>query len=376
MKMQPCSNTLTLIIKLTTQCNLACEYCYMEKDSNYDSIMPLDILEDIISKAQRDFKKVNYVWHGGEPLLVGKNYFKYIHKLQQYYKKDSSQEIDNSIQTNGTLLTKEYLEKLITYGFDIGISYDANVENMNPSRPFISGEPTQNSVEKSLNLIKQFTGTAGAICVVTKNNAHNPKAILDKLVQIGLSGISFIPFKKTPYSADLSIDPLIWSDFLINSFEYWLYSSEMRNIEPIVGMVKGLLGMKASTCTYTSPCFKRYLALYPDGTLFPCSSFTGSEMKLGNIKNQSFVDILTSKKILSLRERWASEIKTHCGKCKFVSICNGACAEYAYMDTGDLKVSEDECIARYRTFSHIAKRLNEILPEKILKLVEHPMLAL
>ena len=110
-------------------------------------------------------------------------------------------------------------------------------------------------------------------------------------------------------------------------------------------------------------------------TIFPCSSFTDSKMKLGNVRNQSFVELLRSKKILSLRERWKTEVKTHCDNCKFSFICNGSCPEYSYMDTDDIIVNENECTARYRTFSYIEKRLNEFLPKELIKLVKNPSLA-
>ncbi len=368
---------LTLIIKVTPGCNLACKYCYMDK-SNYDGtqLMSLDVLESIISKAQARCSQINYVWHGGEPLLAGHDYYRYIARLQQFYRRDEHQKIHNSIQTNGTLLNEQTVRTLLAYNFCIGISYDANDPKQSPSRPFLTGRPTEPAVRKRIALLKSMAGSAGVLCVVTRENVEDASGILKRLSDMGLNGVSFLPFKKNPHAPDMGVEPDQWATFLIEVFEFWLENSHsIKNIEPIWSMVLGLMGDTPVLCTYIGPCFKRYLCIYPQGDIYPCSSLVGPEFLLGNIKMHDFAEVFASPVLRQMRIRWLSAVRKHCSHCPYVAFCRGGCPEYAYFEQQDLVVSEDECRSRQRVFSHIAHRLNHLVPRKLLDLVDEPCLS-
>ncbi len=262
------SDRLTLIIKVTKDCNLACSYCYMDKqEPNNPSIMNLDVLESIISKAQKISSSVTYVWHGGEPLLASKEYYRYITLLQQLHKRDDNQEIYNSIQTNGILLNESFAESLLNDNFNIGISYDANSYSQSPSRPFLSGNPSEPIARKRIQWIKSKQKKAGVLCVVTSENVEDAAGILSRLSDAGVTGVGFLPFKRSPNALEMSITSEQWASFLIEVFELWLKNScTIKSIDPIESMVAGLMGAHTSVCTFSDSCFKNFNVFIPKVT--------------------------------------------------------------------------------------------------------------
>lgn len=369
-------SALTLIVKVTTACNLACKYCYVDKPSDVkNSGMPLETIECLISKTQDVCEQVNYVWHGGEPLLLGPSYFDYIAVLQQLYRKSESQIISNSIQTGGVLLSQQFADSLLNNKFSIGISYDANAPDVAPSRPFATGRPSEALVRNRIQILKSASGSAGVLSVITRDNCEDAPGMLDRLSSLGINGVSFLPFKLTPNSPDLAVDPDRWADFLIEVFECWLNNScSIKHIEPLESMILGLVGAAPSLCTYAGPCFTRYLSIYPNGEVYPCSSLIGPEFLLGNIRHNSLEQIFTSPSLTASREAWRAAVNKHCASCLYILACRGACPEYAYFAENRLRVSDSECKARKRVFAHIAQRLQELAPPSFLQHVSHPCL--
>jgi len=339
------------------------------------TFMHPEILENLIAKAQAESSEIHYVWHGGEPLIADLDYYRFITLLQQYYKRDESQVIYNNIQTNGTLLTSHFLTSLLKNNFSIGISYDANSASQAPSRPFISGKSSEESVRNGIELLKSHTGSVGVLCVITNENIKDAAGIFKRLSALGVNGVSFLPFKKNPYAQDMSVEPEDWAAFLIDIFELWLESDVIKNIEPISSMILGLMGGTPALCTYSNPCFRRYLCIYPQGDVYPCSSFVKPDMLLGNISQNNMRDIFGSLLIKELRDQWTRAIKDHCEGCSYIGFCYGGCPEYAFFEKDTLAVSEEECHARKEVLNHIARRLKELVPGKILDRVDYHSLA-
>ncbi|MCW7755334.1 radical SAM protein [Desulfobotulus sp. H1] len=368
------SDSVTLIVKVTRGCNLACRYCYVDKTCKQQNpLMDLGVLENIISKAQAACSRINYVWHGGEPLLAGMGYYPYISMLQSLYRRDSDQKVSNSIQTNGTLLSRQFIDILMSHGFEVGISYDANQREQSPSRPFVTGRATEPCVEQSIQRLQSVRSSAGVISVVTCENVGDAEGMLQRLSGLGISGVSFLPFKKTANSPDLGIRADQWTAFLMEVFDFWLRNDHtIKHIEPIGSMLQGLLGVPPSICTYKGPCFTRYLSIYPDGEVYPCSSLVGPEFYLGNIQEMSMEEIFNSSRMQDLRNRWRQAVHTRCSGCSYYSLCRGGCPEYAYYEQGRLMVSEDECHSRKIMFAYLARRLQELAPERLLACMDMP----
>jgi uncharacterized protein len=128
---------LGLIIKSTRRCNLRCWYCHDWRSRG--EAMPFEVLAALMAKALRppEHRRVDLMWHGGEPLLLGRAFYLKALYLQQEFAQEG-QMIRNSLQTNGTLLDHEWCRFFKEYGFQIGLSVDGPVHDAN--RVYASGK--------------------------------------------------------------------------------------------------------------------------------------------------------------------------------------------------------------------------------------------
>jgi uncharacterized protein len=159
------SDNITVIMKPTNQCNLRCKYCY-HADNGYDKEKMTDqVLEKAIAVTAPFFKRVEYNWHGGEPLIMGLDFYERVLYYQKKYRQGPEHHIINTMQTNGTLITQETAEFIKKYGFGIGLSFDG---------PF--NDQTRGKTDYTLNaydLLKQIDKRHGTISVIGAHNIHN-----------------------------------------------------------------------------------------------------------------------------------------------------------------------------------------------------------
>src|SRR3989344_2667671 len=180
---------LAVIAKPTHACNIACKYCYIDPKAEAGS-MSQQILSQSIEKVSDYADSSHWIWHGGEPLLMGLDFYKTIKDIQDFYRQRGKR-FTNGIQTNATLLTNEFLnffEK--TQDFHIGTSIDGPRELHNASRIYQSGKGSYDEVMRGINLMKKrnrhkLNGHnrngvgGGAICVISKVNVDYPQELYD-----------------------------------------------------------------------------------------------------------------------------------------------------------------------------------------------------
>ncbi|MBU1129457.1 MAG: radical SAM protein, partial [Nanoarchaeota archaeon] len=145
---------ITVIVKPTHNCNLRCKYCYIEENAEKGN-MPLSLAEEAIKKVSEFSKTSNWIWHGGEPLLMGVDFFKEIQKIQKFYEKKGN-EFYNGIQTNGTLINNEILDFIEKANdFDVGLSIDGPEKIHNRTRIYSNGKGSFKKVLKATKSIKE-----------------------------------------------------------------------------------------------------------------------------------------------------------------------------------------------------------------------------
>ena len=160
-------------------CNLRCDYCfYLEKEKLFPEKEIFRMSDAVLESYIRQYAgaqpspEVEFVWHGGEPTLLGIDFFRKAVEYQKPYRKLKT--IKNSLQTNGTLLTDEWCDFFKKNGFFIGISLDGPAEIHDRHRRNRGGEPSFDAVMKGLRLLQKHGVNYNVLACVAKETAHQP----------------------------------------------------------------------------------------------------------------------------------------------------------------------------------------------------------
>ena len=272
------SDNITVIMKPTNQCNLRCKYCY-HADNGYDKEKMTDqVLEKAIAVTAPFFKRVEYNWHGGEPLIMGLDFYERVLYYQKKYRQGPEHHIINTMQTNGTLITQETAEFIKKYGFGIGLSFDG---------PF--NDQTRGKTDYTLNaydLLKQIDKRHGTISVIGAHNIHNLIDIYKYFNEKNIS-FKFSPMFDSGEAKNhcelLLTDPAEYADKICELFDLWLFDTTTGiSISPFYSYAQSVISGKPKYCTHSS-CLKHWLSVHSNGDIYPCGRYYPEEYRLGNI---------------------------------------------------------------------------------------------
>jgi uncharacterized protein len=235
-------------------CNLGCHYCYyLEKEhltqTDHRLRMADDILEAYIVQhveASPD-KVIRFSWHGGEPMLLGLDYFRNIVRLQLKHQ-PPGKVIRNGIQTNGTLLDEDWCRFFSTEGFAVGLSLDGPAELHDRYRVTRGQEPTHDRVMGGYDLLRRHRVPCDILCVVHSENVCHPTLLYRFFKRIGSQYIGFLPLVERSRGVDgginpRSVPPDAWGTFLCTIFDEWLQEDigrvKIRIFEEVAGTAVG-----------------------------------------------------------------------------------------------------------------------------------------
>jgi uncharacterized protein len=359
----PTLRPFAVIAKSSDVCNYQCSYCYVEHNSSVP-IMPLETakiaLEKIIGYIGGK-RKINFIWHGGEPLMAGPEFFV---KIVEFSEQFHDSNIEHCIQTNGSLLTDDFLifcaEKAVT----VSLSFDGPAEIHDMNRKDLNGKGTHYRTMQALQKIKKAGLTLGCVCVLHKQNVDR----IAELYQFFSS--NRINFRVNPvvrsgravnnYNA-LALTPVEYGLAMRRLFDLWFYDNGAIQVEPLHTIVGNYVGPSIWGCDYHGNCLKNIISINPDGTVYPCGRFAGLEkFRLGNITRNTLRSIFATPLFRTLSGRSAETIES-CRDCIFSEVCNGGCMITAHMARGNVYDRDYYCQGRKILFAHIAQRLKQSL---------------
>jgi uncharacterized protein len=375
-------------------CNLDCEYCfYLHKEELYPKgeswRMPDDTLETYVRQyieAQPDaVPEITFAWQGGEPTLMGLDFFRRIVELQKKYQ-PPGRTIVNALQTNGVLLDDEWCEFFKTEEFLIGLSIDGPAELHDKYRYDKQGRGSFDSVMRALNRLKQHSVEFNVLVVVNRHNGDHGRKIYTYLRDNGVQYVQFIPIverrgvgvhgeelvtldsQSVPSPADLvssrSVLPEQYGDFLIEVFEEWLLRDVGRVFVQIFDQaLSAWSGIEPSLCVFRRQC-GRALALEHNGDLYSCDHYVEPEYKLGNIHELSIVELADSAQQRAFGEDKETSLPTYCRECDVRFVCNGECPKNRFIETpsGDAGLNY-LCAAYKKFFGHIGPVMEQMAAE-------------
>ncbi|MBE0536416.1 MAG: anaerobic sulfatase maturase [Phycisphaerae bacterium] len=372
-------------------CNLDCTYCYYLSKKNFFGEdnhwrMPDALVERYIRQyiAAQDVGEVNFSWQGGEPTLLGLDFFAKVVQWQKTYCPPTKR-IVNDLQTNGTLLDDEWCRFLKNNRFLVGLSVDGPEGLHDCYRRDRRGRGTFDRVVRAARLMQEHGVEFNTLTVVNRMNAQHPSEVYRFLRdELGSKYLQFIPCVEPkgfaavaprhwdrsllpPLGAaaarpgaaesvvtDWTVDPEDYGDFLCTIFDEWLRRDVGEVFVPIFDMALGVwLGMPASACYFAETCGKA-LAVEHDGSVYACDHFVYPEYKLGNLKESSLLDLLYTDRQMRFGLDKTDTLTQYCRDCEVRFVCNGECPKNRFLYAPDGEFGLTYLCAGLRTFfSHI-----------------------
>lgn len=353
-----------------SQCNLDCRYCfYLHKENLlHQPKMPRmsnEVLEAHISQyiESQGGDCVTFTWQGGEPTLMGLEFFEQVVNLQAKYKKPQ-QRIENDIQTNGVLLDDKWCHFLKKNNFFVGISIDGPAELHDHYRISKGGKPTHERVMRAVDLLHRHEIIFNALCVVNDRNVREPLQVYRYLKQhVRPRVIQFIPgiepkgfassapwywnWDKLPKLGDATTNPdhpdsiveawsvggEAWGIFLNTIWDEWLEQDYGEVfVDQFENVISMLLGYGSQKCVTSQYCGKG-LALEYNGDLFSCDHFVYPEYKLGNILEHHEADLIFSERQVNFGFSKSAALPKYCQTCQYLQLCWGECPRGRFIKT-------------------------------------------
>jgi uncharacterized protein len=296
---------------------------------------------------------IRFSWHGGEPLLLGLDFFHKVIDVQNKHK-PSDKIIRNGIQTNGTLINEEWCKFLSSENFSVGLSLDGPRDIHNRYRVGKNGEPTHKSVMNGYKLLVQHGVYPDILCVVNAHNAQNPLKVYRFFKKIQAQYISFLPMVELiPDSTDinpLSVPPNDWGNFLCIIFNEWRDNDIGRvKIQIIEEATRTAFNQEHSLCIFQSTCGNIPVVEH-NGDFYSCDHYVNQNHFIGNITETPLVDLLKSPAQKTFGQSKLTNLPDYCIKCEVRPMCNGECPKNRLLMTPDGKPGLNYLCEGYKMF--------------------------
>ncbi len=305
-------------------------------------------------------KSVRFIWHGGEPLLGGIDFFQKAIALQQKYQRNG-QKLRNSVQTNATLLTPEWADFFLKNDFHVGVSLDGPKDIHDYLRTYPSGHGSFDYAIQGIENLQWHNLKFGTLAVVSRRSLNRAAEIFDFFRGINIKSYDLLPYADlSPKGIPESVSADEFAAFMIRIADLWMeFDDPEIEIRYLENALAGLLGKKPFNCTFDGSC-PEYLAVAADGGVYHCDWFIGQNDKcFGNINDCDLDGIVGSPEYFAYISH-IKQPKVECKECQWQAICNGGCAHHREM-LGDFQSPYYFCNSRKMILQHLADRLKPAL---------------
>ncbi|HNY28792.1 MAG TPA: anaerobic sulfatase maturase [Candidatus Sumerlaeota bacterium] len=365
-----------LIKPASADCNLACEYCfYCEKRALYPNTstprMAPDVQEEMIKQILRyGGDSPVFAYQGGEPTLMGLDYFKRSVALQMRH--GQGQNVANSIQTNGLLLDEAWCEFLTSYRFLVGLSLDGPADLHDQYRRDRGGHPSHARVEQATRLMREFETEFNILTVVTAHSLPRARELYAYFRELGCQWLQFIPAVEfdpaTGRLADFSPDPIAYGHFLCDLFDAWRQdfrngrpTTSVRLFDTLLGLYCG--GSSPANCSFRQQC-GHYVVIEHNGDVYACDFFVEPRWKLGNLMRHS-LRTLAESALQREFGRQKTRLPESCGGCEWLFLCHGGCPKDRQRSGAPGQMGVDYFCEAHKMFFAYSKPVFEDLKRQV-----------
>ncbi|MCX7008642.1 MAG: anaerobic sulfatase maturase [Kiritimatiellaeota bacterium] len=369
-------------------CNLDCRYCfYLEKARLFagegSPRIADDVLESFVKQyiaAQPDAPEINFAWQGGEPTLMGVDFFRKVVALQNKY--SGGKKITNAFQTNATLLDDEWCAFLAANQFLTGVSLDGPRELHDAYRRDKQDRSTFDAVVAAVARLKQHGAPFNTLTVVSRANSKQPLKVYRFLKEIGSTFHQYIPIVErvanpaaqalglplaTPPGAaaedatvtEWSVLPEDYGKFLIAIFDDWVRQDVGKIfVQLFDAALAAWVGQSGTVCVYAEKCGNAII-LEHNGEVYACDHFVYPQYLLGNLKDTPLTDLAWSAQQQKFGRDKKMLLPPYCRKCEYLFACNGECPKHRFARTpaGDPGLSY-LCTGLRRFFQHATPKMD------------------
>ena len=371
-------NAFNVMVKpIGSVCNLNCTYCYyLEKENlfpgNKDFRLSEELLENFIKQyiEAQQVPVVSFIWQGGEPTLLGIDYFKKVIEFEKKY--SAGKTIENAFQTNGTKLNDNWCKFFADNNILVGISIDGEEHNHDHYRKTKAGGPSFKMAIKGVELLHKNKVEFNTLSVVNDYNVHFASETYRFLKKIGSGFMQFLPVVEritddttrtnlkliTPDSeskasvTDWSVPPSDYGKFLITIFDEWVRKDVAKYyIQIIDATLANYVGENPGLCVFSETCGDA-LVMEHNGDLFSCDHYVYPEYFLGNIAETPMVELVISQKQFDFGIEKRNKLPGYCLRCDVRYACHGECPKHRFNKTPDGKPGLNYLCESYKMFFH------------------------
>jgi uncharacterized protein len=368
-------------------CNIGCKYCfYLEKENLFETGEKWKMSEEMLERYVRSYiesqpktnQPIVFAWQGGEPTLMGVDFFRKAVKFQKKY--GAGREIENAFQTNATLIDQEWASFFKDENFLIGVSIDGPEKLHDHYRVTKTDQPTWQTVMRGIEFLQKAEAEFNTLTCVNRVTSQKPQEVYRFLKGIGSKYLQFIPIvERRPDNVaeklglDLSVPPqsqlegedddpriMPWAvkskaygDFLVSIFDRWVRHDVGRIYVQMFDVALGKwLNIPGGLCIFSETCGSA-LAMEHNGDLYSCDHYVYPDYKLGNIANQAMPDLVESQQQKKFGTDKRDTLPQKCIKCTYRFACNGGCPKQRFIETEDGEAGLNYlCEGYYHFFEH------------------------
>lgn len=364
-------------------CNMRCKYCYyLDKAALYENRQPPmdDALLERYVRANIEGNNspvIAFAWHGGEPLLAGKEFFRKAVRLQQKYAE--GKRVENSIQTNGLLLDDEWCEIFRDSGFLVGISIDGPEDIHDAHRVDAGGEKTFARVMRGVERLYRNRVEYNTLSTVNIHSEGRGKEVYRFLRGISVF-MQFLPVAEllcdgriqSPEAKGAAIAP--WSisargfgQFMCDVFDDWVAHDVGRRYVQLFDATLALkVGVQPSVCSLCETCGSG-LTVEHNGDVYSCDHFVYPEYKIGNINHDRLADLAYCDRQFEFGVSKRSSLPRDCRHCRHYTLCHGECPKHRFIDDSTGEYGKNYLCDGYKMFFDHTEQPMERMKQLILE---------
>lgn len=328
--------SLSIMIKpASSLCNMRCKYCFYGEVSDIREVksfgfMTEEVMRDILRMIEKDMDngdRITFVFQGGEPTLAGIGFFEKFVSLVKGWRVNAN--VSYALQTNGILIDEKWCAFLKNNNFLVGVSFDILPENHDELRVDAEGTGTYKRVLHSVKLLEKYEVEYNVLCTLTNSIARCPQKVWNRILQFNIKYVQFTPCLgnlKNDANGVFALTPKRFATFYTVIFKLWYdaYKREKYISIKLFDDIINLLVLKIPTACGINGFCKPQFVVEADGSVYPCDFYCLDEYKLGNIKEQGFLDLLNSQNVQKFLSRPHTQPQA-CDECHYGHFCGGNC---------------------------------------------------